>query len=216
MIMDHNRNLLTRALLRKFPYERQPPLYLRGLLNQLDRVELKIVRRVMLSQSHPTGVQLALIINKSGDGWLYPPLALGVIAGLGVASIKPVLLAVVSVCVAHLIYPLIKQHMSRLRPFEKDPALIAVCLPLDRYSCPSGHCMTATAAFLPLGLAYPLLGYALVIAWSMLAWARLALGHHYPSDILIGAGLGAAVVVPCILSSNPWPDTFFATLFSQK
>ena len=47
-----------------------------------------------------------------------------------------------SLGIAHALYPWVKSYMARLRPMDRDGALESLLKPLDRYSCPSGHCMT--------------------------------------------------------------------------
>lgn len=56
--------------------------------------------------------------------------------------------------------------------------------------------MTACAAFVPIGMAFPQLIAAILVVWLLLAWARMAAAHHYPSDLLFGAALGAVVSLP--------------------
>jgi undecaprenyl-diphosphatase len=65
--------------------------------------------------------------------------------------------------------------------------------PLDRYSFPSGHtlhavCFTTLATSHVPGLAPVLLPFAALVAAS-----RVVLGLHYPSDVLVGAALGASL-----------------------
>jgi undecaprenyl-diphosphatase len=56
--------------------------------------------------------------------------------------------------------------------------------------------MTAAAVCMAVGMAFPLsipAGIALVV---LVAWARIACAHHYPTDVVAGAALGAAIAVP--------------------
>lgn len=84
----------------------------------------------------------------------------------------------------------IKFVVRRSRPrLRRLPALIATPTTL---SFPSAHASTAFAgavAYSRLGLPAPAL-YALA---AKLSYSRLYLGVHYPSDVLAGALLGAAV-----------------------
>jgi undecaprenyl-diphosphatase len=107
-----------------------------------------------------------------------------------------VLIAASSVLVAHLIYPLIKDHCARRRPFDCDPAIASLLDPLDRHSFPSGHAMTAAAAFLPLSAAMPAITLPAIATVILIGWARLAAGHHYPTDVLAGALLGSLIASP--------------------
>lgn len=63
------------------------------------------------------------------------------------------------------------------------------------FSFPSGHAANITASMLFLGLVYrrwlaPLLAVALVVSFS-----RIYVGVHWPSDVLVGMALGAALAV---------------------
>jgi undecaprenyl-diphosphatase len=107
-----------------------------------------------------------------------------------------------AVLLTHAIYPLIKRATARLRPFEIDPSLRVQTRALDRYSFPSGHCMTASAVFVPIAIAFPQCVPVLAAFFLVLAWAQLACALHYPSDVLCGTIMGAGVagtVCECIL-----------------
>jgi len=79
----------------------RPPAYLQWCFDRLDRAELKIVHRFASIRSRPVELRLTLVVNRLGDGWLYPPLEFGVILGVGRNAVNPLLLALVSVCLAH-------------------------------------------------------------------------------------------------------------------
>lgn len=90
----------------------------------------------------------------------------------------------------------LKIACDRPRPPEHFAALgVEVNAPLgappDR-SFPSGHAQTAFAAAVYLSLLFPR-GAALFLALAALVGlSRVALGVHYPSDVLAGAALGSA------------------------
>lgn len=201
---------------RKLIYERQPPCYLGRLFDRLDPLELAIVRRQAAWRSTPLVFRLATAVNTLGDGWLYAALAILLLIVSGRTAWPSTLLAGESMAIAHLVYPLIKYYVARPRPTSRDQELSFV-RPLDRYSFPSGHVMTATAAFLPIGAAYPIIGLGLLVVWAMLVWARLIVAHHYPSDLIVGTVFGAAAVGAASLllgSSLQFARAFFATISS--
>jgi undecaprenyl-diphosphatase len=174
--------------------DRQPPKYLRQVFNRVDPVELVIVRRQTMLASGPFMSRAINGMTVLGNGWVYPVFAIFLVAIFGRRAFRPALLAICSASIAHLIYPTIKFYIARPRPTARDGTLVSAHLPLDRYSCPSGHAMTATAVFVPVGIAYPILGPCLLIVWTMLVWPRLLLAHHYPSDLIIGTAFGGAAV----------------------
>lgn len=89
-----------------------------------------------------------------------------------------------------VLYKLIKTVAGRARPCAVDDSIILGAVPLDRYSFPSGHTMHAVA-FSTLAVGYhPELAWILMPLSSLIALSRIALGLHFPSDVLVGAAIG--------------------------
>jgi undecaprenyl-diphosphatase len=88
---------------------------------------------------------------------------------------------------------LIKPLVGRVRPFTINTAVaLLIQAPLDA-SFPSGHTAVSFAAVFALKTAgSPLWRPALVLA-VLIAFSRLYLYVHWPSDVLCGALLGTAV-----------------------
>ena len=86
---------------------------------------------------------------------------------------------------------LLKPLVGRVRPFAMNPAVeLLIPPPLDA-SFPSGHTAASFAAVFALrGSGSPLWKPALAVA-ILIAFSRLYLYVHWPSDVLCGALLGA-------------------------
>ena len=86
---------------------------------------------------------------------------------------------------------LLKPLVGRVRPFAMNPAVeLLIPPPLDA-SFPSGHTAASFAAVFALrGSGSPLWKPALAVA-ILIAFSRLYLYVHWPSDVLGGALLGA-------------------------
>ncbi len=165
-----------------------------------QRVELAAVRSQVRFGRHIILRPLALALIHLGNGWLYPFLAVVLLWWSPHEFGAVVLKAGVATGAAHLVYPWIKRLVARPRPFEVDPSIPPLLGTLDRYSFPSGHCMTITAVAIPLGVAHPALAMPAVLVCLAIAWARLVAAHHFPSDILAGIALGAGISLPVALN----------------
>ncbi|TFV92004.1 phosphatase PAP2 family protein [Oxalobacteraceae bacterium OM1] len=168
----------------------------RTWLARADVLEMQAVR-------HSAGLtrrrwirSLALAVNLLGNGWIYLPLAALLLHALA-RPWQVIGVAGLAVAICHALYAPIKRGCARLRPFEKNPELTGLARVMDRYSFPSGHCMTLTAVLVPVVHALPAMWPFAAAAVGLLAWCRLAAAHHYPSDVAAGIVFGMAVSLPC-------------------
>lgn len=87
---------------------------------------------------------------------------------------------------------LLKNIVARPRPYTLLNELeILIKAPSD-YSFPSGHtCSSVAAALTMLKLSDKRIGIAACILAVLIAFSRMYIGVHYPSDVLAGAVIGA-------------------------
>ena len=90
------------------------------------------------------------------------------------------------------VYASLKRVTRRQRPFEQCDGIRAGLPPPDAFSFPSGHTLHAVAFAVLLSAFYPALLPLLVVFALAVGLSRVVLGLHYPSDVLVGAGLGIA------------------------
>ena len=168
------------------------------LILWLDKREISLVRLMLVNtERNPKLAAINAFINSLGNGWLYLVAGLLLIGFKGRKAGRVIFAASLSIVIAHLLfYPWIKARLARSRPFDLDPALKPSVRCLDEYSCPSGHMMTAVAFGVPVGYAFPGTLPAIILIWLMIAWSRLSLAHHYPTDLILGGAIGVSVTVP--------------------
>ena len=97
-------------------------------------------------------------------------------------------LALETVCCNLLLKPLV----ARPRPFALEPGVKLLIAPPGDFSFPSGHTAAGFAAVSALYFGKSRLWLPALAAAVLIAFSRLYLYVHYPSDVLAGAVLGVA------------------------
>lgn len=69
---------------------------------------------------------------------------------------------------------------------------------------PSGHSASAFAGAVVLAFLVPRAAPYLIALASVMAFSRIYVGVHWPSDVVAGAALGTAVALAAILAVRRW------------
>lgn len=163
-----------------------------SLLDRFDHAEYRLCRRLNRGVHNAPVCAVSKTASRLGDGviWYALMLALPFLypeRGLAVAG---VMLATGAAGLA--LYKILKRTFVRERPFIRHAGISLAGAPLDRYSFPSGHTLHAVAFTWQAVAAFPETGFVLVPLAMAIAASRVVLGLHYPTDVLVGALIGAA------------------------
>lgn len=132
-------------------------------------------------------------VSVLGDGMAWYALMAFLLLRDRDAAVVPVLHMVMVGLVCTLSYKWLKKRTLRPRPYQAHAGIEHFAAPLDRFSFPSGHTLHAVAFTLVALTYYPALVWLLTPFTLLIALSRVALGLHYPSDVLAGALLGALI-----------------------
>jgi undecaprenyl-diphosphatase len=99
----------------------------------------------------------------------------------------------VAVGLVYLLSDALGAIWARQRPFARLSNIAALTSHTPQRSFPSRHLASALAMAAVGGRAHQRLGAAMATVGWVLGLSRVAAGLHYPSDLLAGALLGAAV-----------------------
>jgi undecaprenyl-diphosphatase len=120
----------------------------------------------------------------------------------GLRSARPLIAVLCALLLAQILSSPLKDLAGRPRPPATFPDIHAmVALPADG-SFPSGHAMLAAAAAGALWWSSRRAALALGAFALLIGLSRVWLCVHYPSDVLAGLVLGAAIGLLCGLASR--------------
>jgi undecaprenyl-diphosphatase len=135
--------------------------------------------------------QIFKLISRLGDGVFWYMLMAVLLLHYQVEALAAVLHMLSVALVGTLLYKIIKHKTLRPRPFHVYPSIVCNGHALDYFSFPSGHTLHAVAFSIVAVSYFPLLMWLVWPFTILVAMSRPILGLHYPSDVLMGAALGA-------------------------
>ena len=160
---------------------------------RIDAAEYGLCRRLNRGASFALPRRIFQIASRLGDGAIWYALILALPLLYGAAGVRPAIVMALTGALGVALYTLLKHLFVRERPFITHTAIDPAAAPLDRYSFPSGHTLHAVSFAWQASAHFPELGLLLLPLTGLIAGSRVVLGLHYPSDVLAGAAIGAAL-----------------------
>ena len=162
-----------------------------SLMSRFDHAEYRLCRSLNRGVAFPVVRYFFKTASRLGDGvvWYVLMVALPLIYGARGLQVALVMLA--TGAAGLVVYKLLKRIFVRERPFIRHAGISLAQAPLDRYSFPSGHTLHAVSFAWQLCAAFPELAPIVIPLALAIAASRVVLGLHYPTDVLVGALIGA-------------------------
>jgi undecaprenyl-diphosphatase len=168
-----------------------------GLWRRFDLLEQSLCLRANRGCHYPAVRRFFTAVSRLGDGpfWYLLMLAFAVSGEHGATVAAQMAITGLA---GLAIYRPLKHRLVRERPYISHAAIQLGTAPLDRYSFPSGHTLHAVAFTLVATAHVPQLWSILGPFTLLVAASRVVLGLHYPSDVAVGALIGAALAGTCL------------------
>ncbi len=168
---------------------------LNAFMARVDAAEYGLCRRLNRGAAFALPRRIFRVASRLGDGIVWYVLLAVLPLLYGGAALRPVLVMALTGAVGVALYACLKRLFVRERPFITHAAIDRAGAPLDRYSFPSGHTLHAVCFTWQASAHFPELTWVLLPLATLIAASRVVLGLHYPSDVLAGAALGAALAL---------------------
>lgn len=170
--------------------EATAPSQVRPVPTTLDRRLYQVIHDLPHSS---TTDRYGSAISDAGEGlgWIVAGVGLIWLGGprgrrAGIAT------ALASLSASYVVQRLMKPIFRRRRPFVDREVLVVGIKPADA-SFPSGHSAASFAAATALATFYPGAAPMAFTLASGVGLSRVYLGHHFPSDVAVGALVGGGI-----------------------
>lgn len=162
------------------------------LLSAIHKYDVFMFSWLINASIHNSLTKVSRYVSKTGDGQLYI-LVMALFywhEGLRSQPLQAILLAF---AVERPTYFVLKNGFKRNRPEAALKNFHSFITPSDKFSFPSGHTSAAFMMATLLGHFFPTLLIPLYCWAGSVGFSRVALGVHFPTDILVGSVMGITI-----------------------
>ena len=190
-------------------------LYRIMLLGVLSAWDQQLLVFINVHLHHPWGMTVMAVLTELGHYWIVLPAgaAAGIVRWRQAASGPPetrrqirrdVLAGWAGVLAALFLSGFLKRLVRRPRPLSLVPGLFVAPSTIIGSSYPSGHTTGAFALATALSVWWPQRWWVWWSLAAVVAFSRMYLGLHYPSDCIGGALVGSLAVAVAMRGARWW------------
>jgi undecaprenyl-diphosphatase len=169
-------------------------------LHSIQRFDLRMLLWFIHARRRDLWVALARTFSRTGDGWMQVALPSLIWAVDREQGGMFFLATAAAFAIERPLYWVLKNTLQRPRPPEAIPSFHSVVIASDRFSFPSGHTAAAFLLASNTVLHYGAIGSPLYVWACCVGLSRVALGVHFPTDIIAGMVLGTSIA--CLVSNT--------------
>ena len=160
------------------------------IVNRVTGWDAACVTSLLRLRSRSSVLKIFTLISHSGDGYLYPLIAVLIYLLVPSAGREFILAGAIAYTLETTLYKLLKNRIRRNRPCHAMSGVTNAVATMDTFSFPSGHTAAAFGMTTLFYYFFPLCAIAILLWACMIGFFRVYLGVHYPTDILAGTLLG--------------------------
>lgn len=161
----------------------------------MEEFELAILHGIQALHAPALDVAMSMLSLASSYAFIWLVIAAALLARKTTRQAGAA--AVVSIALAEIVVAFLKSIFLRPRPFMVDSSVVLIIDPPGDWSFPSGHaavaCACAVAIAMSLGARRWRIWLPIAALAALMAFSRLYLFVHWPTDVLAGAVLGAFI-----------------------
>lgn len=183
-------------------------LTVQTILQSLQQTELQILDYIASHHTAFLDTILPVITTfaNAGIGWVLIAIILTCIPKYRKAGLTMALALILCLLIGNLT---LKPLIARPRPYSFFPEMTLLIAPLNDFSFPSGHTFASFASATALFLYYKKAGIIAYGFAAIIAFSRLYLYVHFPTDVLFGmllgilSGMTAYAIITALFSHFP-------------